>query len=111
VYSYRLSEIAEVWDGSIILIWKPPFAARQLSPGMRGEEVRWVCQALDKLDGKAPSLTASDLYDEDLQRRVMKFQRERSLTEWPCGRGNACAHDTAVAEPSASITVSSVKEN
>ena len=80
-YAYRLSEINELWDGSIILIWKPPFEARNLAPGNRGEEVRWVRQALDQLEGKLPDPSASDLYDEDLRKRVMKFQSARSLAQ------------------------------
>jgi len=51
----------------------------QLSLGARGEEVVWIRQALDKLEGKRRASSASDLYDEGLRRRVMDFQRERSL--------------------------------
>ncbi len=80
-YTLRLSEINDLWDGSIILIWKPPFAARNLSLGSRGEEVRWVRQALDQWEGKLPDPSASDLYDEDLRKRVMKFQGARSLAQ------------------------------
>ncbi len=80
-YACRLSEINELWDGSIIMIWKPPFAARNLSPGSRGEEVRWVRQALDQWEGKLADPSASDLYDEDLRKRVIKFQGARSLAQ------------------------------
>jgi general secretion pathway protein A len=78
-YTYPLSEIDRVWDGSFILLWKPPFPMRQLSIGTHGEEVIWVRQALDRLEGKTPQLTVSDLYDEDLRQRVTAFQREKSL--------------------------------
>jgi len=78
-YSFPLLEIDQVWDGSFILLWKPPFALRQLSLGVRGPEVAWVRQALDRLEGKAPNPAASDLYDDTLRRRVTVFQRERSL--------------------------------
>jgi general secretion pathway protein A len=79
-YTLPLGEIDRGWDGSFILLWKPPFAARQIAYGARGAEVLWIRQALDHLAGKTPNPAASDLYDEDLRRRVMEFQRERSLT-------------------------------
>jgi general secretion pathway protein A len=79
-YTFPLSEIDRIWDGSFILLWKPPFASRQISQGARGEEVVWLRQALDRLEGKAPNPAVSDLYDENLRHGVMAFQRERSLT-------------------------------
>jgi general secretion pathway protein A len=78
-YTFKLSEIDQVWDGSFILLWKPPFAARQLYYGVSGEEVVWIRQALDRLEGKAPDSAGSDLYDEELRQRVMAFQRKQSL--------------------------------
>ncbi len=78
-YTFPLSEIDRVWDGSFIIIWKPPFASRQLSYGDRGEDVKWVRHALDRLEGKTSSLADSDMYDESLRQRVMAFQRKRSL--------------------------------
>jgi general secretion pathway protein A len=78
-YTFPQSEIDDVWDGSFILLWKPPFAARQLYVGMHGEEVKWVRRALDRVEGRNPDSAVSDTYDGDLQQRVMAFQRERSL--------------------------------
>jgi len=80
-YTFPLAEIDSVWDGSFILVWKLPFAAHQISPGARGEDVAWVRQALDTLEGKAPGSAGSDVYDESLRRRVLAFQRERSLPQ------------------------------
>jgi general secretion pathway protein A len=78
-YTFPLLEINEVWDGSFILIWKPPFTPGQLSSGSRGEAVQWVRKALDSLDGTADSSEVSDLYDETLRQRILAFQREQSL--------------------------------
>ncbi len=80
-YGFPLSEIDRVWDGSFILLWKLPFASRQISPGDRGQEVIWVRQALDTLEGKASAAIVSDVYDEALRRRVIAFQRDRSLPQ------------------------------
>jgi general secretion pathway protein A len=78
-YTFPLSEIDRVWDGSFIIVWKPPFASLQLSYGARGEDVKWVRNALDRLEGKPSSPTDSDVFDENLRRRVIAFQRGRSL--------------------------------
>ncbi len=78
-YTFPLTEIDRVWDGSFVLLWKPPFARRQLSLGTRGEDVVWVQRALDSLEGKPANPSVSDLYDEGLRRRVMGYQRDRSL--------------------------------
>jgi general secretion pathway protein A len=80
-YTFPISELDKVWDGNFILLWKPPFAARQLSVGYRGDEVKWVRQTLDKLDGKSRTDSASNLYDEDLRRRILAFQKEHSLIQ------------------------------
>jgi general secretion pathway protein A len=78
-YTFPLSEINKVWKGSFILVWKPPFSQNKLSYGARGENVKWVRDALDKLEGKAPSSSVSDVFDENLRKRVRAFQRENSL--------------------------------
>jgi general secretion pathway protein A len=80
-YQFPLSEIETLWDGSFIVLWKPPFAARRLASGMRGEEVRWVRRTLDTLEGKPADPEMSDLYDEDLHQRIIVFQRDRSLAQ------------------------------
>jgi len=83
-YTFPLSEINEVWDGSFILLWKPPFTPRQLTYGSRGEDVKWVRAALGDLDGTAASSADSDLYDEILRQRVVAFQREQLLIPDGC---------------------------
>jgi len=80
-YTFPISELDKVWDGNFVLLWKPPFAARQLSVGYRGDEVEWVRQTLDKLQGKSRTDSASDLFDEDLRRRILDFQKEQSLIQ------------------------------
>ena len=78
-YVFPLTEIDRVWSGSFIILWKPPFAARELHPGTQGAEVAWVRGALDRIEGKNAVSAVSETYDEELERRVFKFQRERSL--------------------------------
>jgi general secretion pathway protein A len=78
-YGFPLPDVDRVWDGSFTILWKPPFAIRQLAPGTRGEEVVWVRRALDTLDKARPATTVSDIFDDELRQRVLAFQQERSL--------------------------------
>ncbi|HTX53185.1 MAG TPA: AAA family ATPase [Candidatus Baltobacteraceae bacterium] len=74
-----IAEVARVWQGEFILLWKPPFPSRLLVPGMRGKDVVWVRQTLDTLNGK-PGTETSDLYDDRLRQRVMAFQQTHALS-------------------------------
>ena len=78
-YPFPLSEVSRVWDGSFLVLWKPPFASRQVAPGTRSEDVVWLRRALNSLEKKAEPADISDLYDDDLQQRIMAFQRDHSL--------------------------------
>jgi general secretion pathway protein A len=80
-YEFPLSEIDEVWRGSFILIWKPPFAAHRLALGDKSKDVVWIRHALDALEGKTSSPGDAELYDENLKQRVTAFQRNRSLVQ------------------------------
>lgn len=72
-------EIDRVWDGSFILVWKPPVAVRKLSVGSRGEDVGWVRIAIDRLEGKQSDSADPLLFDENLRQRIIAFQRKKSL--------------------------------
>jgi general secretion pathway protein A len=76
--SVSIPEIAMLWDGSFMLVWKPPNILRNLSKGATGESVRWIQRALDRVDGK-PESYASGIFDEELKQRVLDFQKKSSL--------------------------------
>jgi general secretion pathway protein A len=79
-YAFPLGEIDRVWDGSFTLVWRtPPFGSRVISRGMRGKDVEWLRKKLDALQGRPSDRTASDVYDPELERRLVAFQRSRSL--------------------------------
>jgi murein L,D-transpeptidase YcbB/YkuD len=46
---------------------------------MRGRDVVWLRRQLDALDGRAQPTTASQVYDDELRRRVAAFQQVESL--------------------------------
>ena len=76
---FSIEEIDKVWGGSFILIWKPPAGARPVAPRASGEAVRWVRQALDRIEGVPFDAGASDIFDGELEKRVMAFQRQALL--------------------------------
>ncbi len=79
-YTFPLNEVERLWDGSFILVWKaPPIRSRLISRGMQGGEVEWVRRQLDAVDGAVSRGGSPDVYDAELEGRVMAFQRSRSL--------------------------------
>jgi len=83
-YSFPIPEVDRIWDGSFILIWKPPFNALNLPLGMQGEEIAWVQQILNIYEGKSVPASSTDLFDESLKQRILDFQKAQSLI--PDGR-------------------------
>jgi general secretion pathway protein A len=47
---------------------------------MHGDEVRWLRQSLQRVSGVSPDARASDVFDSDLSKAVMDFQRRNQLT-------------------------------
>jgi general secretion pathway protein A len=78
---FPLSEVDALWSGSFIILWKPPFPTRPISVGARGKEVVWILQALNSVDGRASGEASSDLFTEDLRKRVIAFQQSRGLLQ------------------------------
>lgn len=75
-----VGEANSFWDGSFILLWKPPaLSTMLLLPGMRGKDVEWLRRRLSELDGKPVAERDPDLYDDELKGRLMAFQRSQSL--------------------------------
>ena len=73
-----IPEVARLWDGSFMILWKPPEVARNLLAGTTGESVKWLQRALDRLDGK-PESNVSGIFDMELEQRVLDFQKKYSL--------------------------------
>jgi general secretion pathway protein A len=96
-----LDELSADWFGEFTVIWKPKTArTRQLSLGMRGEEVRWLRRSLNALRGGASDPELADVYDEELAIAVQNFQREHRLNvDGIAGVQTQVVLDTALAEP------------
>jgi general secretion pathway protein A len=75
-----IAELARYWFGDFIMLWRPGTQrVKPLSVGMRGDEVRWLRQSLQRLSGAAPDAPASDVFDAELSKQVMEFQRRNQL--------------------------------
>jgi len=76
-----IAELADYWFGEFLVLWRPqPGELRPLRAGMRGPDVRWLRQGLERLNGKpAPATTDEDVFDAELERLVEDFQRSRRL--------------------------------
>jgi general secretion pathway protein A len=96
-----LDEVSRDWFGEFTVVWKPKTArARQLSLGMRGDEVRWLRRSLNALHGAASDPESDDVYDEALAIAVQNFQREHRLNvDGVAGLQTQVVLDTALAEP------------
>jgi general secretion pathway protein A len=75
-----LAEVERFWDGAFTVLWRRPAVSPiPLELWMRGRSVVWLREQLGKIDGHAAPARASEVYDADLRRRVMDFQRGQSL--------------------------------
>jgi len=80
-FELPLAELSYYWFGDHLLLWRPGEApARDLSPGVDDEGVRWLRATLAKLAGEAPAPDASTVYDGALEQRVRAYQRAHQLT-------------------------------
>ena len=79
--SVSLGELSRYWLGDFVMLWRPPARApvKPLTMGMRGTEVRWLRQSLQRLHGVAADAPASDLFDAELTGWVRDFQRQHQL--------------------------------
>ncbi len=80
--AFPLEQVLPYWQGSYILLWKPPYRNTSLlRPGDRSEAVLWLRQHLNKPDKLVPDVTEDDdLFDEELKKRVIAFQTSRGIT-------------------------------
>ena len=79
--TFPLDEVADLWFGQFLLIWRPPGGTPvAISPGMQNENVRWLRQSLSTLDSNyQPQPADSDFFDDGLQQQLMTFQRQHRL--------------------------------
>jgi general secretion pathway protein A len=73
------SEVERAWDGVFVALWRgPSYVMPPLSPGVRGSSVVWLRERLAEATG-GPGAGGSEIYDDELRRRVLAFQRAQHL--------------------------------
>ena len=76
-----IGELSHYWLGDFVMLWRPASSpVKALSTGMRGEQVRWLRQSLQRLRGLHSDAPVSDVFDADLSAQVREFQRQHQLT-------------------------------
>jgi len=96
-----LGELSHFWLGDFVMLWRPASSpVRPLSAGMRGAEVRWLRQSLERLAHVESGAPVSDVFDAELTGLVRDFQRQHQLSvDGIAGRETQIALAGAVAGP------------
>ncbi|HEY0767877.1 MAG TPA: AAA family ATPase [Steroidobacteraceae bacterium] len=75
-----IGELSHYWLGDFVMLWRPASSpVKALSAGMRGAEVRWLRQSLQRLHGVAGDAPVNDVFDAELTGWVRDFQRRHQL--------------------------------
>ncbi len=79
-FELPLEAISDYWFGESLLLWRPPNGvARSYKRGSRDPNVKWLRNSLAVIQGVPVTDADSDLFDENLERRVKDYQRSRRL--------------------------------
>ncbi len=78
---FSRGEIDRLWNGSYLLLWRPPKLQHvRLQLGHSGGDVVWLISMLDRVEGvKTEYDPRQAVFDEALQQRVIRFQRQHAL--------------------------------
>jgi general secretion pathway protein A len=100
-HEVSIADLAGHWFGEFLVVWRPSIPlAKQLRPGMRGDDVRWLREALARLEGAPVVATSPDFFDGELQRLVEDFQRSRRLAvDGIAGVQTQLVLDSAISAP------------
>lgn len=80
--TYPIDEVAELWFGQYMLVWRPPNGLpASIRPGSRGPAVAWLRRSLDAVNGNAVSddKPDNDFFDAALEAKLRDFQRRNRL--------------------------------
>jgi len=80
VHEVGIGELSRYWFGDFILLWRPGTQkVKPLTVGMHGDEVRWLRESLERLQGVTAGQAVSDVFDTELSQLVREFQRQHRL--------------------------------
>ncbi len=80
-FAVARAELARVWPGEYLLLWRPPaLDVKLIRPGDTGRLVVWLRNNLDRVLGPLASpAERPEVFDAALLNRVKQFQRRRFL--------------------------------
>jgi general secretion pathway protein A len=80
-HDVSIGELSRYWFGDFVMLWRPGTSqVKSLSQGMKGDDVRWLRQSLQRVEGAHSDGPVSDVFDADLNKLVRDFQRQHRLT-------------------------------
>jgi general secretion pathway protein A len=80
-HAVSIGELSHYWLGDFVMLWRPVNSpVKTLSAGMRGAQVRWLRQSLQRLAHVETNAPVSDVFDADLAALVRDFQRRHQLS-------------------------------
>lgn len=80
--AFPLAAVDPLWLGEYTLLWQPPpIQATTLVPGMHGNDVRWLRERLDAVQGPSAPPLDPVFFDDELRDRVQRFQRSHGLQD------------------------------
>ena len=100
--SFSREEIASLWTGSYIVLWRPPnLTVEPLTQGMQGRDVAWLISRLDRIEGVLSDFEPNRVrFDRAVKQRVMAFQQSRGLVaDGIVGRQTIIQMSVAVSDP------------
>jgi general secretion pathway protein A len=96
-----IADLSRYWLGDFVMLWHPPTAqVKALALGAKGDEVRWLRESLQRVQGTHTDGPVSDVFDAGLSKLVRDFQRDhRLVVDGIAGVQTQIVLATAVASP------------
>jgi general secretion pathway protein A len=80
-HAVGIGELSRYWFGDFVMLWRPGTSqVKSMAQGMKGDDVRWLRQSLQRVEGTQSDGPVSDVFDADLSKLVRDFQRQHRLT-------------------------------
>jgi len=79
-YAVARAALEPMWTRRYLVLWQPPqLTGHLLRPGAQGNDVLWLREQFQALDGTPVVSADPTVYDSALRARVLAFQQSRAL--------------------------------
>ncbi len=80
--SFPLADVLKFWNGYYLILWKSPRPdMKAIYPAQSSDDVLWLRQQLNAINGTQETVTNPRFFDETLKKRVINFQHQNHLLE------------------------------